>query len=100
MGTRSSVSFELVSRCLENYLRNWISVTTLTIIRGVADVGRNHTANWAKTYSNSDPKEIGPLSIHCAIYSNVTYASVDGKQSFIITWEWKEKKTLELIKER
>lgn len=92
MGTRSIVSFELLSRCLESCLRNWTSVTTLTIIRGVAEAGRNHTVNWVKTYSNSDPKEISPLSIHCAIYSDVTCASVDGKQSFIVTWEWKEKK--------
>ena len=92
MGTRSIVSFELLSRCLESSLRNWTSVTTLTIIRGVAEAGRNHTVNWVKTYSNSDPKEISPLSIHCAIYSDVTCASVDGKQSVIVTWEWKEKK--------
>ena len=94
MGTRSIVSFELLSRCLKSSLRNWTSVTTLTIIRGVvhAEAGRNHTANWVKTYTNSDPKEISPLSIYCAIYSDVTCASVDGKQSFIVTWEWKEKK--------
>ena len=48
MGTRSIVSFELLSRCLESSLRNWTSVTTLTIIRGVAEAGRNHTVNWVK----------------------------------------------------
>lgn len=62
-----------------------------------AEAGRNHTANGDKTYSNSDPKEISPLSIHCAIYSDVTCASVDGKQSFIVTWEWKEKKRIRVM---
>ena len=48
MGTRSIVSFELLSRCLESSLRNWTSVTTLTKIRGVAEADRNHTVNWVK----------------------------------------------------
>ena len=100
MGTRSSVSFELVSRCLESSMQNWTSVTSLTIIRGIAEAGWNPTANWVKTYSNSDPEEISPLSIHCAIYSDVTCASVNGKQSFIVTWGWKEKKRIRVISKK